>query len=199
MVRMPWKTYLWPGLPQLWYGGLWSGLALAVGFAVLLDGLLVASFVWVELLSPRYLRFAWLVAVGLWIGAASLSAWYGRGGGWRGAASTEAMFRGAFSEYLKQNWFEAERVLGQLLHHDPRDVESRLMLATLLRHTGRYHEALEHLAQLELLNDASRWAREINSEMRLIKTKLAQHPGPDGADSASAIVIPSPTPSPQAA
>ena len=43
MVRMPWATYLWPGLPQLWYGGLGSGLVLAVGFAVLLNALLLVQ------------------------------------------------------------------------------------------------------------------------------------------------------------
>ena len=200
MVRMPWTTYLWPGLPQLWYGGLWSGLALAVGFAALLDGLLVASFVWVELLSPQHLRLAWLATLGLWMSVAAASAWYGRGRAGRRADAAEAMFRTALSEYLKQNWFEAERILGQLLHHDPRDVEARLMLGTLLRHTDRCEEALGHLAHLELLNDAARWGREIAGEKRLIEGRLVpDEGGPDKAGADSAIDNPSPTASPQAA
>ncbi|MEX0978029.1 MAG: hypothetical protein WDZ48_04210 [Pirellulales bacterium] len=162
----------------------------------------MASFVWVELLSPRNLRLAWLATLGLWmaVAAASASAWYGRGRAGRRADAAEAMFREALSEYLKQNWFEAERILGQLLHHDPRDVEARLMRATLMRHTERYEEALEHLAHLELLNDAGRWAREITSEKRLIEGRLVRDQGGrDEADSVSAIDIPSPTASPQAA
>ncbi len=51
MRRMPRLVYLWPGLPQLWLAGWWWGLALAAGFAVLVDLLLVVSYVWVELLS----------------------------------------------------------------------------------------------------------------------------------------------------
>jgi hypothetical protein len=175
-------------------------LALAAGFAALLDSLLVASFVWVELLSPQHLRLAWLATLGLWVSVAAASAWYGRGRGPRRADAAEAMFRAALSEYLKQNWFEAQRILGQILHHDPRDVEARLMLATLMRHTGRDREALEHLVHLELLNDAGRWAREIASEKSLIEGRLVNDEGSrHQADAGSAIAIPSPTPSPQAA
>jgi Tetratricopeptide repeat len=201
MVRMPWVTYLWPGLPQLWYGGLWRGLALAVGFAALLDGLLLASFVWVELLSPRHLRLAWLASGGAWIVLSAASAWYARAMSERRASGSEAMFREAMSEYLKGSWFEAERILGRLLHLHPRDVEARLMLATLMRHTERYAEARDHLARLELLRDAGRWAGEIASEKRLLEdsTTRDDEVGPDRSDPTPAIDIPSPTATPRAA
>lgn len=167
MVRMPWTTYLWPGLPHLWYGGLWSGLALATGFAILVNVLLLATFVWVELVDPRQLQWAWLATGGLWVGSAAVSAWYGRGVPRRGKAA-EAMFREALREYLQGSWFEAEQTLGRLLRLQPRDVEARLMLATLARRTGRYQEALEQLDRLELLEDASKWAREIAEERKSI-------------------------------
>ena len=194
MVRMPWTTYLWPGLPQLWYGGLWSGLVLAVGSAVLLNALLLATFVWVELLVPPYIQYAWLATGTLWIGAAAASAWFGQGGAPRGAIAAEAMFREALHEYLQGSWFETERILGRLLHLHPRDVEARLMLATLLRHTGRYQEALEHLARLELLRGASRWAAEIAAEKTWIAEAERQPPDP-----ISTIDNPFPTASPRAA
>lgn len=196
MVRMPWMTYLWPGLPQLWHGGLWSGLALAAGFATLINWLLLASFVWVELLSPQQLRLAWLATGGVWIALVAASAWYGRGLAPRRAESSEAMFREAISEYLKGNWFEAERILGRRLHLQPRDVEARLMLATLLRHTERYAEALDQLSRLELQRDAGKWVREIAAEKAWIAHAQSdgQQSGPD-----TAIDIPSPTASPWAA
>lgn len=195
MVRMPWTTYLWPGLPRLWYGGLWSGLLLAVGFAALTNALLLATFVWVELLSPRYLQFAWLGTGAVWIGSAALSAWFGQGVP-RRATSAEAMFRGALREYLKGNWFEAQRILGRLLHLHPRDVEARLMLATLMRHTERHEEALEHLSRLELLRDAGKWAAEIEAEKRWIADAQSGRQQPDPVPT---IDIPSPTASPRAA
>ncbi len=174
MVRMPWVTYLWPGLPYLWRQGLWSGLALALGFGVLLNGLLLASFVWVELLSPGMLRAAWFVTGGLWLAAAVTSAWYGWGVAPRRANSAEAMFREALGEYLQGKWFEAERILGRLLDMQPRDIEARLMLATLLRHNARFGEAAEQLARLELLRDAQTWAREIEVEKQAIAEALAE-------------------------
>jgi cytochrome c-type biogenesis protein CcmH/NrfG len=78
------------------------------------------------------------------------------------------MFRTALGEYLQGNWFEAEQILGQLLELRPRDVEGRLMLATLLRHNHRLQEALDQLARVELLSDARFWKQEIEVERRMI-------------------------------
>ena len=169
MRRMPWTTYLWPGLPYLWLSGMWSGLALAAGFSVLLNLVVLASFVWVELLSPLHVRLGWFAIACLWFGSAAISAWYGGGRVTRiEAASTEGLFRQAMSEYLQGSWFEAESILGRLLHLDPRDVEARLMLATLLRHTRRYQEALDQLNRLDRLRDAQKWAREIAAERQWV-------------------------------
>ncbi len=174
MVRMPWATYLWPGLPQLWRQGLWSGLALAVGFGALVNLALMASLVWGELLSPAWLRLLWLVIGSIWVGSAAATAWYGWGVMPQKALSAEAMFREALGEYLRENWFEAERTLLKLLDAHPRDVEARLLLATLLRQNERYGEALAQLARLQLLRDAQRWTLEINVERERIATGLAE-------------------------
>ncbi len=176
MSRMPWATYLWPGLPQLWFCGFWSGLALAAGFAVLLNLLLLASLVWVELLSSPHLRLGWLAVGILWFGSAVLSAAYARRGATRGATSAEALFRDALSEYLQGSWFEAETILGRLLRLHPRDVEARLLLATLLRHTRRYPEALDQLDRLERLRDAAKWTQEIAAERQWMADGQANVP-----------------------
>jgi hypothetical protein len=182
MVRMPWATYLWPGLPQLWQQGRWSALALAVGYGLLVNLALMASFVWVELLTPLWLRLLWFVIGSTWAAAAAATAWYGWGVAPRKANSAEAMFREALTEYLKENWFEAERTLLKLLEAHPGDVEARLLLATLLRHNQRHREALGQLARLELLRDASRWALEIGAEKQLLAEAIRQErsaPAPD--------------------
>jgi hypothetical protein len=150
---------------------LWSGLVLAAGFAVLIDWLLAASFVWVELLSPMDLRLGWMAAGSLWGTAAILSAGFGRAT--PGASSRDPVFRGALKDYLQGNWFEAESALGRLLRRAPRDVEGRLLLATLLRRNRRYDEALDQLDRLERLRDAARWAREIAQERQRIAEHIA--------------------------
>ena len=75
MRRTPAATYLWPGLPRLWVDGSWAGLAEALAFALLVDGLVLASWVWTEWLGAGWLRCGWLCAVMLWIGAAVVSGW----------------------------------------------------------------------------------------------------------------------------
>ena len=37
MGKMPWGTYLWPGLSLIWRDGSWLGLAIAVGFTALAE------------------------------------------------------------------------------------------------------------------------------------------------------------------
>ncbi|MGD9720271.1 MAG: tetratricopeptide repeat protein [Pirellulales bacterium] len=171
MRWMPRLVLFWPGLPQLWHSGLWSGLVLAAGFAVLVDLLLVASFVWIELLSPRDLRLGWLAAGLVWGVSAILSRGFPR----RVPNSTtaERMFRSALAEYLQGSWFEAEAVLTRLLRMAPRDVEGRLLLATLLRRTRRADDALAQLDRLERQRDAAPWSREIAEERQRIAEGIA--------------------------
>lgn len=177
MRRMPWAMYLWPGLPQLWQSGFVTALALATGFAILLNLLLLASFVWVELLNTWQLRMGWLAIGSLWAASAIISAWHGVDEKPSDeVTSAEGLFREALNEYLQRSWFEAEQVLGRLLNCYPRDVEARLLLATLLRVTRRYEEALSELARLVLLRDAEKWCLEIAAEKRLIAAGQASDP-----------------------
>jgi len=81
--------------------------------------------------------------------------------------------REALTEYLQGSWFEAEAILGRLLRQVPRDVEGRLLLATVLRRTQRHDEALEQLDRLERLRDAARWSREIADERQRIAEAIA--------------------------
>ncbi len=174
MRRTPWATYLWPGLPQLWHWGYWSGLALALTFGLALNLMVLASLVWVEWLGSLSFRLGWLAVGSVWAAAAIASAWSARGGAVvRGATSAEALFRDALSEYLLGSWFEAESILGRLLRLHPRDVEGRLLLATLLRHTRRYDQALDQLNRLQRLRDSEPWIREIAAERRKIAANRA--------------------------
>ena len=172
MRRARWPVYLWPGLPQLWLEGTWSALALAVGCAALLNLLVLSTFLWVELLAARLVVAGWVVLAVLWAGSATASYHVQQtrkrdpqGG------SAEDLFREAQSEYLRGNWFIAETILSRLIDHNPRDLEARLLLATLLRHTNRYKEASDHLARLERLEGAVKWQLEIAGERDRLRTR----------------------------
>ena len=169
MRRMSPATYLWPGLPQLWYEGAWSALALTIGFGLLLDLLLAVTFVWVELLSPPLLTVGWLALGVLWL----LSVIGARGTAQRSTEDgehqpAEDLFRSAQGEYLRGNWFQAEAILLRMLERDARDAEARLLLATLFRHTKRYKESREQLAHLSRFESAEKWNEEIAHERELL-------------------------------
>ena len=160
----------WPGLPQIWRQGAWSGLGLAVGFAVLVNLSLATTLLWSELFTPEVRNALWGGVGIVWL----ISAILGRIGEHRerereqsgpaGTADTPDRYLEARDHYLKGNWFEAEQVLGDLLHRDPWDTDARLMLATLLRHTGRADEASRQLDRLERLEGSEKWALEICRE-----------------------------------
>lgn len=170
MRLVRWATYLWPGLPQLWFDGAWTGLALSIGFSFLLNLLLVASLVWVELLEPNVLRLGWLSLVLAWTCSLALMGWGERVNAAQiDSPAQQDLFRHALAEYLRGTWFEAEALCEQVVVRDPRDVDARLMLATLMRRTKRYADARLQMAELERLENANKWQSEIQHEKQLLE------------------------------
>ncbi len=87
----------------------------------------------------------------------------------RPPAERDLLFRQAQGHYLSNDWVATEQVLLKLLKQDARDVESRLMLATLWRHQGRGAEALRQLDRVERLEAAENWQHEIAAERLAIE------------------------------
>lgn len=169
MHLSPYWTCVWPGLPALWLKGDWWGLAWAVPGTVLLNLGLAATFLWPELMTSGWRTLVWLLAAGLWCVAAGLAAW--RMESLLGAAidrTAEDLFRQAQSSYLRGDYFEAEATLERLLAAWPDDIEARLLLATLLRRTGRSDQARRQLEALQRYEAATRWQLEIDGELRLM-------------------------------
>jgi hypothetical protein len=138
---------------------------MAIFQAALLNSVLISSFVWTAWLPPPFRTALWCLCVSFWIlgwvdahRAASRQ---------RAAAQLDPqldLFLAARGEYLRGAWTRAAETLTQLLRADPRDVEARLMLATLTRHDGRCEEAREHLRKLQRLERAGQWNMEIQRE-----------------------------------
>ncbi|HEX4129334.1 MAG TPA: tetratricopeptide repeat protein [Pirellulales bacterium] len=168
-LRSAWILCLWPGLPHLWRRGSWTALAVAVGFSLVFDLLLLSSVVWDEVASPASLRMAWSLLGGFWCGALVFSLRNWPSSVERPIPSSNAgLFPQALLQYLQGNWFEAERLCRQAVLRDPRDGDARLMLATVLRREGRLGEAAEHLDQLASLTAGRKWEQEIADERQRI-------------------------------
>lgn len=178
MRRMRWMACLWPGLPQLWVLGSWSGLFLALASAMLLDLLVLASFGWSELISENVRIVGWVVFGAVWIVASGWSVKITRQRlAMESPEREDDAFDRAVDYYLKGDYYQTEKVLEGLLRRNVRDLDARLMLATLYRHTNRTDEARGHLDTLARFEGAEKWELEIEQERRLLaeqKTVEAQ-------------------------
>ncbi len=178
----PWITFVWPGLPQLWTRGSWIALAVAVGAGGMLNGALLSSLIWRELI-PGSVRNALWMAIGLgWVTGAVYSAFFEpKLSPHQRGDLAEDPFPTAVGEYLKGNWYEAERILASLLRRDVRDVQARILLASLLRHVGRLEEAGRQIDVLTRFEAADKWQLEIQRERQLILYKQSgESSQPDG-------------------
>ncbi|MEE8453054.1 MAG: hypothetical protein V3R99_14105 [Thermoguttaceae bacterium] len=179
MRRTPWIVYMWPGLPQIWQQGSWFGLVIAVAAAGVLNFALLAGFGFSELVAGNVRMGLWAAVGVVWVVSAAISyVWVRRQARLqkkrfrrradREATPDEATFSRATEKYLKGDWFEAERLWGVLLKANSRDLDARLMLATLYRHTKRLDEAAEQLTMLERFEGAEAWELEIRRERELL-------------------------------
>jgi len=161
-------TYLWPGLPQLWTRGGWSALMVAFLSAAALNLALLCSFGFSELMAPAVRMALWGAVATVWIAAAGYSVLFeSRRPAYEEPEPGKDAFAEAVEHYLKGDYFQAERILTGLLRRNTRDLDARLMLATLMRHTGRNVEAAEQLDLLERCEGAGKWEMEIRREREL--------------------------------
>lgn len=79
----------------------------------------------------------------------------------------------AQTEYLRGDWISAEAILLHLLKEYPRDIEAQLLLAGVLRRTGRRSAALRRLADMQLQDAAGIWQHEILREIELVQLAAA--------------------------
>ena len=163
----------WPGLVGAWHRGNTTDLACAVAAAWSLAILLLATFVWPQWLSALVVRGLWLLAFCTWVTTSARNHWhFSRLLQVRKPLEPNDIFIQAQSDYLAGNWFEAEAKLLEILKNFPRDAESQLLLAGVLRHTRRYRPALRRLAHLDTLDSAAFWHFEIARERELIELGL---------------------------
>lgn len=162
---------LWPGLAGLWLRGQWSSLILAAAFSLLLNLALATSFVWPELMGSRFSLVVWPIlaitwTVSFWITWKTLDRF--AESPQKPSATDDTLFIQAQTEYLKEDWALCQQILVRQLHEEPRDLESRLLLATTLRRLGSVDAANHQLVMLQRIDGWQSWQTEINDERALL-------------------------------
>ena len=159
----------WPGLVALWRHGRLRGLLAAAGFAVLLNGAIIATWVQPSGVSLPLRWALWATVLLTW----SLSRRRSRAllrqplAGQPGDVG-EGLFLQAQAEYLKGHWYEAEKQLTDYLKKHPDDADARLLLLGLLRRTARPAEARKQLRRLTSCAGCEKWEFELDRERQLL-------------------------------
>jgi hypothetical protein len=139
---------------------------LAFGFSCLFNLLLAATLVWTELFGGGVLTFGWAAALLTWSGSAVYSKWMDPGADNVPGPLSQDLFPVALGEYLRGEYFAAEATLRRLLWKRTGDVDARLLLVAVLRHSGRTKDAREELIRLERYDASGKWTSEMAQEKR---------------------------------
>ncbi len=166
-------TCLWPGLAELWWRGRVSALSAAIPFAVGINLWLITRFIYPGWVSPG------LVSMAFWIGIISWLFYVVRSVrelpgllAPRRVSAEPDQFPNAREAYLRGNWTETEKLLGQVLAIEPRDPPALLLLTGVYRHTDRLESAEILLEQISRLEVSENWLLEVGAERKRLKRAL---------------------------
>ena len=168
---------LWPGTLAAWRLGDPRSLLIAIAFGLIVCTAWIGTTIW-----PLWLD-SWKIW-GLWCVVAAGSLVSCAHNAMVGLLSRPKLNIGcpldqwmlAQELYLQANYFEAERILQPFAFGKSTDVEAALLLSSIMRRTERYHQSMELLDQLALLDNAWRWHDEIAKEKRLVlQQKVRSH------------------------
>jgi hypothetical protein len=181
---------LWPGLPELWYRGRWSALFPAICFAIVINFLVVARFIYPEWLVPALSKLACWVGLAVW--AVLIVRAVGRLPGLlhpRSISEQPDRYGEAREQYLRGELGQTEALLAGCLEVDHRDSPALLMLAGVYRQTGRWEAAENTLRTLDRLETADGWWLERAAELKKLERAKKQESKPEAEISESEGVI----------
>jgi hypothetical protein len=165
---------LWPGSLATWRRGDARSLLIAILFGLLLSIAWTATTLWPLWLSSWRLSILWCIAGG----GAAISVIHSAASGMlvyqlpqRGCP--DAALVEAQSFYLQANYYEAERLISPYCRTGAMDAEAALLMASVLRRTGRIPQALALIDELSLLDCGLPWRDEIEHERKLSRRQKA--------------------------
>ncbi|MDO5580332.1 MAG: hypothetical protein Q4G69_04310 [Planctomycetia bacterium] len=153
--------------------GRWGHLIIALSFVFSFNAAIILNYHWVDCVPAGGKKWVLLLLAALWgilsVLADIQSKKYER---ILNYDTKGDLFLQATTFYLKGNWFETECMIRKLLQNNPGDVEARLMLVTLFRHTDRFNEAEMILRELGRFENAKKWHYEILLEKIALQNAL---------------------------
>ena len=144
-------------------------LGIAIAFAVLLNLMLLASFVRTDGAWKPWCGYGWAMLVVFWaFGVWQAARHHASSRDLTRVHNQQDLFIRAQTEYLRGHWVEAQSLLEQLLRQNPRDIESHLLLSSVFRRSRRIELSRKQLRRLDELEEAIGWRFEIDRETALL-------------------------------
>lgn len=179
---MSWLAYWWPGLQGLHRHGKILPSLTAISYGLLLGLGVASAWVWPQLLEGTAEQLLWTVLFLLAVATFFVGDRIVDEADEQTSEPPEGndVFRAAMTQYLRGDWFSVERNLKNALRQRPRDIECRLLLATMFRHTGRLEEAQGELLYISRVEQAWRWDVELQREWGWLQEALTENGTEEG-------------------
>ena len=176
--KIPWSTYLWPGLPQLTQRGTWTAVFWALATAFLADGVIITRYIWPETFDVFWDNVILGCFIGVYVVGCIVSYQIekSRASIYQTSAAAD-VFPEAQKRYLEGRYFEAEQSLVKLLNATPEDIPARLLLIDLLIVNRRLEEAVKQLQQTLEYSEAQPWKWEliaVNEHIKQVRQDMIE-------------------------
>ena len=154
----------WPGATKAWNRADTSSFWIAIGFSWSFCLAVATIFLWEEWLHA-WIRFSlcFILGASSCISGARLLL-IGESLPVDSRVARDARFQQAQAAYLQGDYFESERLLASNLALEDADLESGLLLVSVLRRSGRYEEAIQQINHLRKRDFSVRWESELAME-----------------------------------
>lgn len=164
---------LWPGLEYLARHGSFRAWLVAMFYAFFAMAVIAVTLLWDSILPPFSQTLLLILFVGTWLLGLIVSRRFEQAfeeaqKQRRKDAAAQDTLPLAQTEYLRMNFFEAERLLRERLTKFPEDVPARFFLISVLKKQKRKDEALEQIAILEKNTQLGFWSLDIPHEKKAL-------------------------------
>ena len=165
---------LWPGLDYLVRHGSFRAWLGAMFYAFFAMVVLCVTLVWDDMMPLKSQKvllvlfaFSWLL--GIFVSHQFEKAFQESQKQRRKDSTANDILPLAQTEFLRQNFYEAEKLLREHLLKFPEDVPARFLLVSVLRHQKRVNDAREQLAILEKNQSLGLWALDLFREKEILQ------------------------------
>lgn len=170
---------LWPGLECLARCGSFRAWLAAMFYAVFAMAVICVTLLWDSLLPPGSQTTLLVLFTATWVLGITASHRFETARieaekKHRKESLVQDTLPLAQTEYLRKNFYEAERLLRTRLQSFPEDIPAQMLLVSVLHRQKHIPEALETLAKIEQNSHLGFWGLDVLHEKEILEDALKE-------------------------